>query len=193
LLKAPTPPLTRMRPAPPPSHPGCGLAQGPYPTSLGAFHRLRPREAWPHLHWPAPGPQSPGGLLKAPTPPLTRISPHASSVRLGPLFTESNLRLPLFLSERRETPRLRRETRRLPRETRRLPRKTLVRAAPLYARTAPLYARAAPLDIRAAPLHIGHRRQPRRQNAEGANGIWDSQAVTDLGTSQTRLRFTAGS
>lgn len=120
-----------------------------------------------------------GGLLKAPSPSSHSHAAARDKCSARPLVTQSILPLPLYLSKRRETPRLRRETRRLP-------RKTLVRAAPLY-------ARAAPLDIRAAPLHIGHRRQPRRQNAEGANGIWDSQAVTDLGTSQTRLRFTAGS
>ena len=169
------------------------LAQGPSHLPLSAIpqtkYMCREREAWPHHRWPAPGPSHLGtDLLKARPPPRGTHTRLLCRPRDHPSLGQACSRPvpPTHLYSAR-TPQVLVSTRH---------HRNKIRTAPLPLECRPLCA----LDSRRPRPHCpplrgsGARRLPlARPHKTRANGIWDSQAVTDLGTNQTRLRFTAGS
>ena len=153
--------------------------------------------------WPAPGPSFPGtGLLKARPDPLSQRFHRPSicaEIERHRHSTGGRPRDPLTWGQTcsRPVPPTHLYSARTPQvlvSTRH--HRNKIRTAPLPLECRPLCA----LDSRRPRHHCpplrgsGAKRLPlARPHKTRANGIWDSQAVTDLGTNQTRLRFTAGS
>ena len=167
------------------------LAQGPSRPPLSAIpqtkYMCREREAWPQHRWPALGPSHLGtGLLKARPPPRGTVTsslarpetlPPGDRLAQGPSPPHTCIRpaRPKCWSTHVIT------------ETKFAP--------PLSRSSAALCVHSRRPRPHCPPLRgSGAKRLPlARPHKTRANGIWDSQAVTDLGTNQTRLRFTAGS